>query len=87
MNTSPYAIAENNITTIPSSTNMTPVAQINVFGVALYAKTAAMLAHIRVKSTHNISTVQSGAPPMAKCDAAPVNAVKAIINTLVPTGL
>lgn len=87
MSASPYANTENNNTTIPSNTSMIPVARFNVFGVALFAKTAAILAHIRVKSTHNISTVQSGAPPMAKCDAAPVNAVKVMMNTLVPTAI
>ena len=43
--------------------------------------------HINVNTIHNIHTVISGIPPIAKCDTAPVNAVNAIINTLVPTAV
>ena len=32
-------------------------------------------------------TLQSGAPPMAKWDTAPVKAVNVMINTLVPTAV
>ncbi len=75
------------ITTMPSMTRITPVARLSVFGVALFANTAAILAHINVNTIHNIHTVISGIPPIAKCDTAPVNAVNAIINTLVPTAV
>ena len=37
--------------------------------------------------TQRINTVQSGAPPMAKWETAPVRAVKVIMNTLVPTAV
>ena len=66
---------------------MIPVALFNVSGVALFANLAAILAQIRVNATHQINTVQSGAPPIIKWDAAPVNAVNAIIKTLVPTAV
>ena len=72
---------------MPSMTRITPVARLSVFGVALFANTAAILAHINVNTIHNIHTVISGIPPIAKCDTAPVNAVNAIINTLVPTAV
>ena len=61
---------------------MTPVARLSVSGVALFAKIAAILAHISVNTIHNIHTVISGIPPIAKCDTAPVRAVNVIINTL-----
>ena len=63
------------------------VARFNVFGVALLANTAAILAQRNVKITHKIHTDQSGVPPMAKWETAPVKAVKVIINTLVPTAV
>ena len=72
---------------MPSITSMTPVARLSVSGVALFAKIAAILAHIRVNTIHNSDTVISGIPPIAKCDTAPVSAVKVIINTLVPTAV
>ena len=40
-----------------------------------------------VNAIHKSSTNQSGFPPMAKCEAAPVKAVNAMINTLVPTAV
>ena len=53
----------------------------------MFAKIAAILAHINVNTIHNIHTVISGIPPIAKCDTAPVRAVNVIINTLVPTAV
>ena len=70
---------------MPSTTRITPVTRFRVLGVALLANSAAIRAQIRVNTTHKINTIQSGCPPMAKCETAPVNAVNAIINTLVPT--
>lgn len=66
---------------------MTPVTRFRVLGVALLATSAAILAQISVKITQRANTVQSGAPPMAKWDAAPVNAVNAMMKTLVPTAV
>ena len=45
---------------MPSITSMTPVARLSVSGVALFAKIAAILAHINVNAIHNIHTVISG---------------------------
>ena len=45
------------------------------------------LIHSNVEAAQNASAHQSGAPPMAKWLTAPVKAVKAIINTLVPTAV
>lgn len=53
----------------------------------MFAKTAAILAQIKVNTMHRTQTVTSGSPPMAKWEKAPVSAVKAIINTLVPTAV
>ena len=53
----------------------------------MLANTAAMRAQTSVKSTQSANTVQSGAPPMAKCETAPVSAVKAMMKTLVPTAV
>ena len=78
---------ENPRTTIPRITRMIPVTLFNVSGVALLANLAAILAKIRVNTTHKINTVQSGTPPIIKWDTAPVNAVNAMINTLVPTAV
>lgn len=72
---------------MPRTTRMTPVARFNVFGVALLANTDAILAQRNVNTTHRRKIVQSGAPPMAKCDTAQVRAVKVMINTLVPTAV
>ena len=71
----------------PSTVSTTPVARFRVLAGALLAKRAAMRAQSRVKQTHIIRTVQSGAPPMAKWETAPVSAVKVMINTLVPTAV
>ena len=75
------------IITIPSMTSTTPVARFRVFGCALFAKSAAILAHIRVKRMHNIQIVISGSPPIIKWETAPVRAVKVMMNTLVPTAV
>lgn len=61
---------ENSSTTIPKTTKMTPVTLFRVFGVALFAKTAAILAQIRVNTIQSTYTVTSGSPPMAKWDTA-----------------
>ena len=53
--------------------------------VALFAKTAAILAHNKVNNIHKIHTVKSGTSPIVKWEVAPAKAVNAIINTLVPT--
>ena len=72
---------------MPSITSTMPVARFKVFADALFAKTAAILAQRSVNAIHKSSTNQSGFPPMAKCEAAPVKAVNAMINTLVPTAV
>ena len=54
--------------TTPRMTSTTPVARLSVLGEALLANTAAMRAQTSVKSTQSANTVQSGAPPMAKCE-------------------
>ena len=46
-----------------------------------------MRAHSRVNATHSAQTNQLGAPPIMKWETAPVRAVKAIMNTLVPTAV
>lgn len=66
---------------------ITPVTRLSVSGLALLAKIAAILAHINVKTIHNINTGMSGMPPIAKWETAPVNAVKVIMKTLVPTAV
>ena len=63
---------------MPSITSTIPVARFKVFADALFAKTAAILAQRSVNAIHKISTNQSGFPPMAKCEAAPVKAVNAM---------
>ena len=75
------------MTTTPRMTRMIPVARLRVLASALLAKTAAMRAHSRVKTTQSTQTYQSGAPPMAKWLTAPVRAVKVMMNTLVPTAV
>ena len=77
----------NPMTTMPNTTRTMPVARFRVLASALLAKTAAMRAHSRVNRTQRMNTVQSGAPPMAKWETAPVRAVKVIMNTLVPTAV
>lgn len=62
-----------------------PVARFKAAALALFANLAAILAHSRVDATQKTRHLISGIPPMAKWLAAPVKAVKAIINTLVPT--
>ena len=64
-----------------------PVARFRVLGLALFAKTAAILAHIRVNAMQRMNTNQSGVPPIIKCEVAPVRAVNVIMNTLVPTAV
>ena len=46
-----------------------------------------MRAQRSVNTTHSAHTVQSGAPPIMKCDTAPVRAVKVMMKTLVPTAV
>lgn len=72
---------------MPKITNIIPVARFNILGVVLLANTAAILAQMKVNNTHKLHTSQSGAPPITKCETAPVNAVNVIINTLVPTAV
>lgn len=73
--------------TAPNTTSTIPVALLRVFGDALLANTAAILAQRNVNTTHSVKTTQSGGPLMAKWEHAPVNAVNAIIKTLVPTAV
>ena len=61
-----YEINEKVRTTIPNITRITPVTRLSVLGVALFAKTAAILAQIKVNTIHSTKTVRSGIPPMAK---------------------
>lgn len=68
-------------------TRTLPVTLFNVFGSALFANKAAILAQKRVNTTHAIQTRKSGTPPIAKWKTAPVNAINAIINTLMPTAV
>lgn len=82
-----YDKSEKVITTAPSITRTIPVIRLSVLGVALLANTAAILAHMSVNSTQSMNTGQSGAPPITKWDAAPVKAVNAMMNTLVPTAV
>ena len=72
---------------MPKTTRTIPVARLRVFGCALLAKTAAILAHKNVNATHRHKIRISGKPPIAKCEIAPVRAVNVIINTLVPTAV
>ena len=72
---------------MPKTTRTIPVARLSVLGAALFAKTAAILAQMNVKTTHSASMSQSGEPPIEKWDKAPVKAVNVIINTLVPTAV
>ena len=53
----------------------------------MLANLAAMRAQSRVLTTQQIRQNTSGIPPMAKWLAEPVNAVKAMIKTLVPTAV
>ena len=71
----------------PNTERTTPVARFNVSGVALFANLAAILAQSNVERILNTSAHISGIPPMAKWLTEPVNAVNAIINTLVPTAV
>lgn len=56
-------------------------------GIGLIGKDSGDASHSRVNRTQRMNTVQSGAPPMAKWETAPVRAVKVIMNTLVPTAV
>ena len=71
----------------PKITKTTPVARFKTTALALFANLAAILAHKRVNTIHSTNICMSGSPPMAKWLIAPVNAVNAIINTLVPTAV
>ena len=64
-----------------------PTTLFNVFADALFAITAAILAHKNVNITQSTRLTISGIPPTAKWLTPPVNAVNAIINTLVPTSV
>lgn len=77
----------NSIIIRPRITSISPVIRLSVFGCALFAKSAAIRAHINVKTMHNPIISQSGFPPMVKWETAPVNAVNVIMNTLVPTAV
>ena len=66
---------------------MTPVARFRVFADARFAKTAATRAQRKVNTMHSTQTVTSGMPPIAKCETAPVSAVKVMMKTLVPTAV
>ena len=61
-----YLKNENPITTTPRMTSTIPVARLSVLGVALFAKTAAILAQMKVNITHNARMSQSGEPPIEK---------------------
>ena len=73
--------------TAPRMTRTRPVARFKVFGSALLAKTAAIRAHSKVKTTQRMNTNGSGIPPIIKWETAPVNAVNAMMKTLVPTAV
>ncbi len=77
----------NSMITTPKITKIIPVARFKVFGVALFANKAAILAQRNVKTIQRIQMSKSGVPPIAKCERAPVRAVNVIINTLVPTAV
>ena len=53
-----YVRSENNMTTAPSITRIIPVTRFNVLGSALFANRAAILAQIKVNTTHSENTVQ-----------------------------
>lgn len=63
------------------------MARLSVAGFALLANLAAILAHSSVDRIQKINVGMSGMPPMEKWLTAPVKAVKAMINTLVPTAV
>ena len=72
----------------PRRDSTTPVTRLRVFAGALFANRAATLAPRKVNRMQKNSAPRSGIEPsMKKWEAAPVNAVKAIINTLVPTAV
>ena len=71
----------------PRTTSTPPVARFNVAALALFANFAAILAQSSVDKTQKSRQGKSGRPPIAKWLAAPVNAVNAMINTLVPTAV
>ena len=61
-----YASAENKNTATPNMTRTTPITLFSVLGSALFANTVATPAHKRVNATHEMQTVKSGTPPIAK---------------------
>ncbi len=71
----------------PSMARTMPVTRFNVTGSALFASFAAILAHSRVEIMQKRRHHTSGMPPMAKWLTEPVNAVKVMIKTLVPTAV
>ena len=72
---------------MPRMIRIMPVIMFKSFGSALFAKRAAILAQISVKTIQRIRIVQSGAPSMIKWLTEPVSAVNVIIKTLVPTAV
>ncbi len=81
------AKAEKDSTTTPRTTRTMPVARFKVLGVALFANTAAILAHNSVNRMQAIQIKGSGIPPIVKWETAPVRAVKVMMKTLVPTAV
>ena len=71
----------------PIAVNTIPRALFKTFSDDLLANLADTCAPMKVKIIQSKSTLKSGIPPIIKCDEAPVNAVNAIINTLVPTAV
>ena len=65
----------------PKTVKTTPVAWFNLFGSALLANKAAILAPTKVATTQTIKASIFGIPPIAKCEHAPVNAVNDIYVT------
>ena len=72
---------------MPSVSNKIPVTRFNFFSDDLFAIYAPIRAQISVNITQITSTAISGTPPIAKCEIAPVKAVKVITKTLVPTAV
>ena len=72
---------------MPKTVKIIPVTRLRVAGFALFASTAAILAHSKVETMQMIKHQRSGIPPITKWLIEPVNAVNVIINTLVPTAV
>lgn len=65
----------------------TPTTRLSVSGFDLFAIFAAICANSSVNAMHSASVHPSGNPPMVKWLTAPVSAVNAMMNTLVPTAV